>query len=105
MALTPEDKSDVSRSMGKALANRVSKVTKDSKWHGPRGTIGKTLAYNKSDSPEMTGFKRSYSRKIQKREKSFNKGMNAQKREGMSKDTVKALEKGDFGAFTKSFMK
>lgn len=30
MALTPEDKKDVSKSMGKALANKVSNVTKDS---------------------------------------------------------------------------
>ncbi len=29
MALTPEDKADVSGAMGKALANKVSKVTRD----------------------------------------------------------------------------
>jgi hypothetical protein len=29
MSLNKEDKADVSRSMGKALANKVSKVTKD----------------------------------------------------------------------------
>jgi len=29
MALNKEDKADVSRSMGKALANKVSKVTND----------------------------------------------------------------------------
>jgi len=29
MALSKEDKADVARSMGKALANKVSKVTKD----------------------------------------------------------------------------
>lgn len=29
MALTPEDKKDVSGAMGKALANKVSKVTRD----------------------------------------------------------------------------
>lgn len=32
MALNKEDKADVSRSMGKALANKVSKVTKDKKF-------------------------------------------------------------------------
>lgn len=121
MALNSEDKADVSRHMGKALAKKVQRATSDygahfkgegdgasqkrndlqrakfkmqarkydrenpkpaSKWHGPRGTIGQTLAYNKSDSPDMTAFKRSYSRKIQKREKQDGKLEDFWKRRG-----------------------
>jgi len=43
MALNKEDKADVSRSMGKALANKVSKVTRDKNYGGiGKERVGKT---------------------------------------------------------------
>lgn len=58
MALSNEDKADVARSMGKALANKVSKVTRDK--YGPL-----TMSLSDNDphinKPKKTGaFKTSY---------------------------------------------
>lgn len=43
MALNKEDKSDVKNAMGKALANKVSKVTKDGKRTNENHRMGKLL--------------------------------------------------------------
>lgn len=43
MALSPEDKGDVKKAFGKALANKVSKVTKDKNYGGiGKERVGKT---------------------------------------------------------------
>ncbi len=49
MALTPEDKKDVKGAMGKALANKVSKVTRDGGW----GEVHKRAAEIRKKKKEM----------------------------------------------------
>lgn len=65
MALNSEDKADVKNAMGKAIANKVSKVTRDKNLElGYKIHQGRTAKkYENEANPEMHSFKNSMRRK------------------------------------------
>lgn len=85
MALTPEDKKDVKGAFGKALANKVSKVTRDKPMitlkSGEQWPVGKKMREKKEkplkswgdDLPRMSAGKVSFTPKNSKEKALFNK--------------------------------
>lgn len=61
MALTPEDKKDVKTHLGKALANKVSKVTRDgsAKSKAIEGRSPEFREFNRT-SPELKAARKGY---------------------------------------------
>lgn len=93
MALSPEDKGDVKRHLGKALANKVSKVTNDKRMQKALPGSGRTQEI--ADQVRAKHFKMSGQTK--KTKASFIDRLEAHKREAASFDdgTWKPSKKGE----------
>lgn len=94
MALNKEDKADVKGAMGKAMANKISKVTRDSNMKGMNPT-------------RMAAMEKAYASRGKSVPLRYHKALDDAKntKKGMSKETMSAAEKGDKGGFIRSFMK
>lgn len=86
MALTKEDKKDVSSKFGKALANKVEKATKDKKVGISHPDFIKSVVKNMDESPYLS---KSYSPKSQ-----------ALAKKAGSREKIK---KGEYGAREQDF--
>lgn len=88
MALSNEDKKDVSRAMGKALANKVSKATRDSKHFMGGNSIknGKKVwdSINKTGKYESPAAKKAMKASHERQESYAKERAERYKREGLS---------------------
>ena len=111
MALSNEDHKDVKHHMGKALANKVKKVTDDSRMKDIAKRAKAQMAVRvdrqkrglptSGSAPSIDGGRYTTSNPN-------GPGVPSKRtaeRKGMSKETMSAAEKGDKGGFIRSFMK